>query len=613
MTIACVSKILTSTKLLLILIFFGFYANSIHAASTDPRSRVDFWRNNFTEMKVNEDPNVATAFNVFERLLNTAGSRPGIEPRLLVIRENPSKLNLPIAIPDGWIILSLSVLEFCFQQNKGGLERLAFILGHELAHQLDNDFWHMRVLELMAFSQESVNSPHLSTEIRHIINRTDNIKTKELKADELGILYATTAGYDISSIINNSQNKNFFQQWMDFTNPERVRGNSPNYHPNPDQRTLVSIKRLQSIADKASLFTLGNWMYITGNYVSAIKVFDLFRQDFPSREVHHNLATSYHMQAIQCMQKMSITEIPDFLLSDNIDLNSRADMNRNVPYSILEKKRCFKSNITAAIKYYKLAIQQDKNYFPSYKNLASAYIIHGEPYAAIALLLEALKFNDSDPQTHNLLGVAFYKGDNHTKSKLHFDKSLKINPNSPSLIFNYGKYLHEKNQASDSNIYWQRYVDKFPESKRSQHLKAIYKSSIKHKPQHKISNTIDKEPIAVNNLRVGLYEDEIPRDLLEQLIGSNEIKNTPYKLLTLENGIIITLEDDEIIFINFKKKLQGKGTVKLTINTPKKLIFKNYGMPHKIVTTVKKSYYIYQDKKVALEMSNDLVDSILLF
>ena len=65
-------------------------------------------------------------------------------PRLFITKTNPWNVSLPIAIPDGWIILSKGALDISYRDPAKGDDRMAFVLAHEIAHQLKDDFWHMR-------------------------------------------------------------------------------------------------------------------------------------------------------------------------------------------------------------------------------------------------------------------------------------------------------------------------------------------------------------------------------------------------------------------------------------------------------------------------------------
>ena len=116
-------------------------------AAAQSRERIEYWRTKYDELKATADPRAAKAQAIFERVVQVAGKRPGVVPRLYIAAIDPWDITLPIALPDGWIILSKGVLDICYQEPARGDDRLAFVLAHEIAHQLHDDFWHMRFFQ----------------------------------------------------------------------------------------------------------------------------------------------------------------------------------------------------------------------------------------------------------------------------------------------------------------------------------------------------------------------------------------------------------------------------------------------------------------------------------
>jgi hypothetical protein len=63
-----------------------------------PQESLAFWSSNYEIPDPDSNPQIAAAHRVFERLLRVAGSRPGVIPRLLVIKDKSLRV---IALPDG--------------------------------------------------------------------------------------------------------------------------------------------------------------------------------------------------------------------------------------------------------------------------------------------------------------------------------------------------------------------------------------------------------------------------------------------------------------------------------------------------------------------------------
>jgi len=364
------------------------------ANEPNPRERIDFWQRNYTAVTPESDPRVERAQQIFTRLVRIAGRRPGVEPRLHVIREDPIA-SLPIAIPDGWVVISRRLIEFCYRAPKHGDDRLAFVLAHEIAHQLEDDFWHMKFFQAIETYQKGSGDQKLLSEIRSIAALTDKVLAKELRADELAITYLAMAGFDPRAILGGAESGDFFQQWIAMLDPARLGSQKVRTHPEPSQRAATVKARLRQVAEQSELFDLGLLFYQAGDYPRAILAFDEFRRYFPGREVHHNLGAAHHQMALRLWRPLADKRgEPLFKLSVSVDPLSRAHgVTRSSPESA---SRAFERHIAAAIERYQTAINQDPAYLPAYRNLGSAYVTNGEPYKAIAVLQDALKLAPRD-------------------------------------------------------------------------------------------------------------------------------------------------------------------------------------------------------------------------
>ena len=378
-------------------------AAAFSSAWANPKERIDYWRNNYAELTTAEDPRVKRAHQIFERIVHAAGRTLGVVPRLFILKHNPLNIALPIAIPDGWVIISRATLDICYRHASRGDDRLAFVLAHELAHQLKGDFWHMQFFQALEASQAQGAQPlQTLAEIRRVLQETDSIWAKELQADEHGIVYAAMAGFQPHAIVAQDERGNFFQEWVAALNPERagVSYQGSKSHPAPQQRAAAVHARLQQVIDKTALFDVGLHFYQAGDYTRAIRAFEAFLEYFPSREVYLNLAASHHQLALQMhqLQPLDDTVIP-FQLSMAADLNTRAR-------SVLargwhESQARFQAHLDKAIAFYEMAKSLDPAYALSHNNLGCAYIINGEPFKAIATLQDGLKLAPEAPDMLN--------------------------------------------------------------------------------------------------------------------------------------------------------------------------------------------------------------------
>jgi Zn-dependent protease with chaperone function len=114
------------------------------ALPEDPSQSITYWKPQVIAPENSTD--VALAHAVFEVLLRTWDSAR-VEPNLYVVKSSSGPWAASLA--DGNILLSQNAIEVSKKYGKQYTEHLlAFILGHELAHQRAEDLWHQRFLRL---------------------------------------------------------------------------------------------------------------------------------------------------------------------------------------------------------------------------------------------------------------------------------------------------------------------------------------------------------------------------------------------------------------------------------------------------------------------------------
>ena len=324
-----------------------FMIKSSVDAETLPVNRAEYWRKTYGELP-KDDPCVKKAEAVFQRLLRAAGSRPGVTPQLVMLKGEPWNRPLPIALSDGSIILSPKALERCYRiskridaskwgkdskcgdDSKWGDNRLAFVLAHEIAHLLKDDFWHLRFFQAIEGAKSHVSQAkraELEKLRRQAGSVADKVFERELQADESGIIYAAMAGFQTHAIVTEDDQVNFFADWILDLHPLDILNITPGRgHPSPSQRAenvkaspVSSTRSSGPISDGVGGFT----KWVNTNWLST-HLADSCPQ-FPSREVYHNLAASHHRLALQyaALQKGLLSE-PLFHLSVAIDAGTRA-------------------------------------------------------------------------------------------------------------------------------------------------------------------------------------------------------------------------------------------------------------------------------------------------
>jgi len=125
------------------------------AATAHPMERMDYWQKNYEELLPAADPRAARAHAIFAQVLQVAGRRPEVVPRIFIAQEDPWALRYPLLSRTG----ASSCQSVCWTSAiviRRGVDRLAFVLAHEIAHLLQDDFWYMKffqALEAANFSQ----------------------------------------------------------------------------------------------------------------------------------------------------------------------------------------------------------------------------------------------------------------------------------------------------------------------------------------------------------------------------------------------------------------------------------------------------------------------------
>lgn len=186
-------------SLLLILLIMSavlLLADTTSDSFAEDRSKKEFWINKYGEIK--ESAFSIRAHEVFRRVLAAADRRGGVEPTLYII--NFDGVPWAQSLADGSIILSRKGLEFCYKNHapNEGDSRLAFVIGHELAHQFNGDFWHYKFLRT---AEDDKNSLQAFQDIKELAKKPEMLLAKELQADQYGVIYATLAGYKSDKIV----------------------------------------------------------------------------------------------------------------------------------------------------------------------------------------------------------------------------------------------------------------------------------------------------------------------------------------------------------------------------------------------------------------------------
>lgn len=623
-------------KKLLSCLLLSLIAQQTFAVSLlDPMSRVDFWRRHFTEVTADSNPLAAQAHGVFDRVSNAAGKRYGQQPQLLILNIDRPDIRLPLAIQGGWIILSEQMLKEMFIVDSESMEgRLAFILGHEIAHQLENDFWNVKFFNAVAaYSRngsvaEKERVPETLLEISQMAIDKKQSVLKEIKADEQGVLYAALAGYDIGQLFRQRDNNNigngtrhknsiagekaFFRDWIDavygLSNAvgQQSKSLQQGDYPSLEEREAAIKTRLYAVYQHAQLFQMGIWYYYSEQYQKAVEAFEEFIRYFPEKSAHLNLAASYHRLAIALSDHQEQKSDIPFQLSFDTDPYS------NAKFTIFRSLQTTQSNYInyrdKAIKYYETALLQDRSYVPALNNLACLYLLENKPYKAISLLQDAISLDGNNPDLFNNIAIAFYKISDKEKADEHLKRSLDIDSGYAVASLNLSLMAMEAGDEKTAKQFWKQYLDQGMIDDWARLVEQRYA------PKFTLERTAPSLDVELlEQLSAGISTDNIPAKWHATLMRDLSLANNNYKLIEYKNGLTILSEDDEITMVVATGKFRGKSSFDLKVGDSSKAVIEQYGMPNHRLSTTQGEALSYLERGVTFIVTDHRVSSWIVY
>lgn len=427
-------------------------AVSVEASSRHPRNVVAFYTEIYGELSPDNDQQVASAFKVFERVRAVADKNSKRLSRLVVVDSDGNPW--AIALPDGHIVLSRQAVRTCYQLREKAQPCLAFVLGHELAHLANDDFWHQEVHGFLS------TSPH-TKQIARFMQGRRQVEGQELAADDKGYVYAAMAGYAVDSLLRSRRpDENFFTFWMQQTNARLAVDASK-----AQARTAVLQRRLRDIQDKLVFFEFGVRLSHFDYCDDAVYFLREFQQVFPGREVLNNLGYCYLQMARQTMasKRGYFYWLP--LQIDGVTRASALVTRGGKPISSLKQAATSKASnlLEQAIDYLEQAVKADPAYVPARINLAVAHLYLGQPHQARAILDEARRLAPKRLDIQGLEALVRYEqGDTESDYwpvALKRLTALAEKPDVPhAVLFNLARLYEIRGRQGEARRYWDRLV-----------------------------------------------------------------------------------------------------------------------------------------------------------
>ena len=390
------------TALALLLLGADVHLGFAEARSSVARDEVDFYIATHGEVRPEQDPQVANAHRVFARVRAVADKNSKRLPRLVVVNSRADPW--AIALPSGHVVLSKEAVAICHTQASlaEAEARLAFVMGHELAHLAHDDFWHQEVYGFLAARTGTRG-------LADFMQSHQTSKDRELAADDKGFIYAGMAGYPVETLVKTRAGKpDFFAFWMQQTNA-RVQS----VHASAADRAGLLQQRLRDVQNKLGFFEFGVRLSHFDYCDDAVYFFQEFQRTFPGREVLNNLGYCYLQLARQEMDpgRAYFYWLP--LILDG-ETRARGLLRAAPPGAMLKTLKQAASGeaegyLNHALDYLKEARDADPSYLPARLNLAVAYLYLGQPQQAAAVLGEARELAADDLTIQGLEPLALYE------------------------------------------------------------------------------------------------------------------------------------------------------------------------------------------------------------
>ncbi|MGH8615484.1 MAG: tetratricopeptide repeat protein [Gammaproteobacteria bacterium] len=418
------------------------------------RNEVAFYIATQGEVRPEQNPQVANAHRVFERVRAVADKNSRRLPRLVVVNSRADPW--AIALPSGHVVLSKEAGAICHTgvSLPEAEARLAFVLGHELAHLAHDDFWHQEVYGFLAARSGTRG-------LADFMQSRQTTKEQELAADDKGFIYAAMAGYPVELLVKGRAGKpDFFSFWMQQTNA-RVQS----VHASSADRAALLQQRLQELQNKLGFFEFGVRLSHFDYCDDAVYFFQEFQKTFPGREVLNDLGYCYLQLA---RQEMEPERAYFYWLPLILDGETRArSLLRAAPAgSMLKTLKQASSGkaggfLNQALDYLKQAIDADPSYLPARLNLAVAYLYLGRPQQAAAVLAEAQELGENHATLQGLEALALYESsdaglDLWPTAVARLEKLAAVPDPPEAVVFNLARLLSVRPRAAEARSYWSR-------------------------------------------------------------------------------------------------------------------------------------------------------------
>jgi len=443
---------ITRLHILILLLFTGQVFADIYA---DPRSNASFYIDMYGLVDVSISPLAQRAHSIFNRIRQVAEDPVGINPGLKIIKSKGKPW--AIALPDGYVILSMAALDVCYGNvdKSVGDARLAFVLGHELAHLTAKDFWHQNIYlslssgEKNNFDLENIRRAFNIDDSEKLKDWRDVVRKKELHADDKGFTYASLANFQTNLLFSKGSDRDaFLNTWI-----KQTRSIDDGLHFSASNRTAFLQNRFRQMTSKMEYFMSGVRLSHFGQFEDAMHFFEKFQRAFPAHEVLNNMG---YVQ-IQLARKLMPNALryrywlPIYLENvPNLVLLTRTFDSELPPQS--------RRHLENAVSYLQKSVKMQLNKIGSRVNLAAAYLYLGEYHKARASIEDARELDPDSAVVREIRAIIIYEQEKDIDMWPTAVKILKTIPKSdfPSVLFNLARLYDNRGRYEQAKTYWSK-------------------------------------------------------------------------------------------------------------------------------------------------------------
>ena len=591
----------------------------------DPTQSITYWKSQVIDPE--HDTDIAMAHSVFSVLLRSWDTAR-VEPNLYVV--NSSAGPWAASLADGNILLSRSAIDVCLQYGGQYAEHLlAFILGHELAHQRAEDLWHQKFLRL-AGSQAPEIQKQLLKDLEINPDTITQLEEREAQADHDGLLIMASVGYDPFKVVDQ---KDFFTTWVEnlwqvSCSNRQLDRSITTACKKAQTRALRTRTQLTTVATQNSVFELGIHAYVAGNYQQARQFFSAFGKDFPNRSVFSNIGLTYLQQAITVENEIAELDprrskfIYPAIVANNpfakIPSANLASANKRGATDILIAQLTAKKHrlIDSAISQFEKAIRLQPQHRLSYILLASSYLVDDNLFMTRGILQGKYipKFGE-DAATHNLLAITSFKEQKTDDAITHFHAALRstdskhnslLAPDTARYIvtYNLASVLKQQGNNQTRKNAWET-LAKYAKQKGNGYL---FQLAVYHINSKAINTGLKITPNTNGSTLGGQLENK------KSLHKVNELwlDGNKYLVVRNESGNRSIVDDTSQIIGVSNVSAIANNTTQIVVGDYADRPLKLFGMPSRRIHLTSGEYLAYDNMSLAIHIvNNQIVDWFL--